>query len=204
MKAIHALIMLATAFTLGGCATGMSEQACLTADWRTVGFEDGVAGKTPSAISYYRNQCADAGVTPDLDEYLAGRTQGLETYCRPANGYRVGERGGQYHGVCDASSESDFLAAFNDGRELYILRRDVNRLERELDRAEETLIALETEIATLTLEAISDGLTPEQRLLLLNQSREATERKQIIEADIITIREELALSRERLQLYAAG
>ncbi len=202
MRAVLTVIMLAAAGILGGCATGMSEQACLTADWRTVGFEDGVAGRQSSTIGSYRTQCADAGVTPDLDQYLVGHTQGLETYCQPSNGYRVGERGGQYHGVCNPEVEAAFLAAYDEGRTLYTLRSDVSRLERQLANAEERLIALEVEIQTLTLEVIRDGLTPEERLALLARAKEADERKEIVEADIVSLREALAISREELQLYA--
>lgn len=203
MKSVFGIIMLGATLLLGGCATGMSDEACLAADWRTVGFEDGVAGKQASAIGYYRNQCADAGVTPDLDAYLDGRQQGLETYCEPANGYRMGERGGAYHGVCDASIEPDFLIAYEDGRELFLLRRDVRRLENQLEDAEETLVSMDIEIQQLTLKVISDGLTPDQRLAILADQAAVSERKKIVEADIIALREELAASRERLNLYAA-
>ena len=44
---------LAAMLALAGCA-GMSEQACLTSDWRTVGFEDGSLGRSEATIGNYR------------------------------------------------------------------------------------------------------------------------------------------------------
>ena len=34
---------------LGGCAT-MSEQECLVSDWRAIGYEDGVQGRSEAVI----------------------------------------------------------------------------------------------------------------------------------------------------------
>ena len=198
MKASIGLALIALTVALAGCATGMSPQACQSADWRTVGFEDGVAGKSPAAIGNYRRSCADAGIAPDLDAYLAGRDDGLLTYCQAANGYTAGERGASYAGVCPPALEPAFLAAYEDGRAVYVLKRDVSRLESELSDALSDLDAIDQEIEVKTLRMIGNGLTPEERLLLLAQTREAEERRKILEEDIAVIREELANSRERL------
>ena len=45
--------ILAIAMLLGGCAT-MSESECLTVDWQTIGFEDGVAGYSGDRIGQHR------------------------------------------------------------------------------------------------------------------------------------------------------
>ena len=42
-------LFLLVVVLVGGCA-GMDKSQCLTADWRTVGFEDGSNGKPESAI----------------------------------------------------------------------------------------------------------------------------------------------------------
>ena len=47
------------------------------ADWRTVGFEDGTAGRSEGGIGRYRQQCSEHGVTPDLESYRAGHAEGL-------------------------------------------------------------------------------------------------------------------------------
>ena len=90
--------MLAVVALLGGCAT-MSESECLTVDWQTVGFEDGVAGYSGDRIGQHRKACAKHGVSPDLVGYQRGREAGLREYCQPANGFRVGSHGGSYAGI---------------------------------------------------------------------------------------------------------
>src|SRR5882672_4511339 len=110
---------------LAGCS-GMSEQACLTSDWRTVGFEDGSVGRSEAAIANYRKQCAEHGVAPDLDAYRAGHADGVQVYCRLGNGFDVGHSGAAYQGVCPASSETDFVAAYNSGHRLYELESAVS------------------------------------------------------------------------------
>ena len=57
MSATRILSLGAVVYLLAGCS-GMSEQACATADWRTVGFEDGTAGRSEGSIGRYRQQCA--------------------------------------------------------------------------------------------------------------------------------------------------
>src|SRR6516162_3490156 len=99
---------------LGGCAS-MSKDECLTVDWRTVGYEDGVAGYPGDRIAQHRKDCAKYGVSTNLELYQQGRDQGLQEYCQPANGYRIGVGGGGYAGVCPANLEPAFLGAFNSG-----------------------------------------------------------------------------------------
>ena len=76
MKSSSLLIALCT-LLLGACAAKMSKDECRTVDWRTVGYEDGVAGQPGDRIGEHRRACAEYGVTPDLTAYLAGRTAGL-------------------------------------------------------------------------------------------------------------------------------
>src|SRR5687768_11835056 len=82
-----------------GCSS-MSRNECLAVDWRTIGYEDGVAGHPGNHIAQHRKACAKHGVRADLSLYQTGREQGLQEYCQPANGYRLGIRGGSYGGVC--------------------------------------------------------------------------------------------------------
>ena len=60
------LKLLATALlalALPGCAT-MDKSECLTVDWRTIGYEDGVAGHSGDCIAQHRKACAKYGVAP--------------------------------------------------------------------------------------------------------------------------------------------
>src|SRR5690242_1789389 len=89
MSANRTMFLCAALLGLAGCA-GMSQQACVSADWRTIGFTDGSLGRSVATIGSYRQQCGEHGVAPDLDAYRAGHAEGVQTYCRASNGFEVG------------------------------------------------------------------------------------------------------------------
>ena len=60
---------------IAGCST-MSADECVTADWRTIGYEDGAAGREVSAISRHRKACAKHGVTAILMRTNRGTAKG--------------------------------------------------------------------------------------------------------------------------------
>ena len=71
-----AIAAMCLALGIAGCAS-MSKNECVMVDWRTIGYEDGVAGRAGDQIGRYRKACADHGVAPDLGAYQAGRAEGL-------------------------------------------------------------------------------------------------------------------------------
>jgi hypothetical protein len=166
MRTGNLVLLTLLAATLAGCA-GMSEQACLSTDWQTVGFEDGVAGRSPATISRYRQSCADYGIAPDLAEYRAGHDAGVRTYCRAGNGFEVGRSGVRYAGVCPADLESEFLAAYNEGRQLYELEAALlavdSQIAARMHRSEE----LAAELVTATSTIVASETTPERRAELM-------------------------------------
>ncbi len=133
--------VIATA-TLSGCAS-LSESECLQANWYAIGMEDGAKGKSLSSLGSHRRACADAGVSPDVDQYTAGRDEGLIQYCTAANGLDAGKRGVSYRGVCPADYELEFLNAYRVGKLIHTVRtemaansRAVTRIEKELGEEE--------------------------------------------------------------------
>jgi hypothetical protein len=124
----RSICLTAVMLGLSGCA-GMSQQACLVSDWRTVGFEDGAAGLSVATIGRYRQACTEHGVSPDLETYRAGHAEGVEIYCRPAQGFEAGRRGAAYQGVCPANLEEEFLPAYNSGRQLFELEAAVRNVD---------------------------------------------------------------------------
>lgn len=145
---------------LAGCASGMSKEECLYADWRAIGYEDGAAGLDAGAISSRRTACADkAKVTPDMEAYLAGREGGLDQFCRPANGFDYGARGGRYAGACQGRDEQGFVAAYEMGLTLYGLTQNFNAASRALANAHADLDSIEHGI-THAQAALVNPLTP--------------------------------------------
>jgi hypothetical protein len=158
--------MILVILSAAGCAT-MDKDECLVADWRLIGFQDGVQGKSPATIGTYRKDCADYHVVPDLDAYQAGRREGLLQYCVPANGYRLGAAGRAYNAVCPAGTERAFHAAYNTGRDIYQARSRVNSTSTLINRKQQAIQSLEADRQDKLAEMIRQGLSSEQRVLLL-------------------------------------
>jgi Protein of unknown function (DUF2799) len=175
--------LVSSLLLLGGCAT-MSEPECLTVDWQTIGFEDGVAGYSGDRIGQHRKACAKHGVSPDLVGYQRGRDAGLREYCQPANGFRVGSHGGSYAGVCPAELDGAFTAAYESGRQLYALesrlsnaRNQIVSKRRELERVEDTIVKK-------TAVIVRSESTGEERAQALVDTKQLAERAGRLKSEI--------------------
>lgn len=195
------LIWIALVFVaLSGCAT-MSGDECMTSDWSTIGYEDGVRGYTADRIGKHRKACAKHGVTPDLAAYQRGREQGLIEYCQPSRGFSIGANGGRYHGVCSVHQEADFLDAYNAGYHLYTLNSSVNRETSAIHAKEHELERIEEEILARELRLISDETSTEGRIALLLELKNLSERTGQLEAEIRQHYEARAHYRAELEHY---
>jgi hypothetical protein len=169
MSAVRAVALCAVAYGLAACS-GMSEQACVSADWRTVGFEDGTAGRSPANIGSYRNACAEHGVAPDLDAYRAGHAEGTQIYCRESNGFAVGHSGAGYQGVCPADLEPAFVAEYNAGRHLYELEAALRQVDSRLASNYRTQENIKKELTTIAAKMVALDTTAEQRVAMVTRS----------------------------------
>lgn len=170
------VILAAAGFALAGCAS-MGKDECLVMDWRTVGYEDGTSGRGIEALANRRKACARHGVMPDLDAYRIGRDEGLQEFCQPDNGFRVGTSGRGYGGVCPAHLVADFTEAYDTGRTLW-------RLENRLSDAVAGIASRRAEIVRIDEILVSSGLivmnensTTEERAQALLNSKTLTERR---------------------------
>jgi hypothetical protein len=186
--------LVVTAFVLAGCAT-LSKEECRMVDWRTVGYEDGVAGRTGDRIGQHRKACADHGVRPDLDAYQAGRAEGLREYCQARNGYRVGLSGAGYGGPCPADLAPGFMAAYDAGRQLYVRRYRVEHADERLTEMRLELAGLQHRIAGLGFSVASTGSGAESRTQDAIHAAHLIERHERLRADI----EQLEKDREQYQ-----
>lgn len=163
------------AYLVAGCS-GMSEQACVASDWRTVGFEDGTVGRSEAGIGRYRQQCAEYGVAPDLEQYRAGHAEGVRVYCRASNGFAVGHGGATYQGVCPADLEAEFVAEYNAGRRLHELESALANVDARIASHYRTQENIKKELADMVVEMAASETTAERRVALVTRSAELGKR----------------------------
>jgi Protein of unknown function (DUF2799) len=189
-RALH-LIVTTITLALSGC-TSMSASECRTVDWQTIGYEDGVAGRSGDYIGQHRKACAKFGVKPDFESYQMGREQGLHEYCQPENGFRVGERGNEYRGICPAALENAFLNAYNSGHHLYNLEARVANAATQLDAARRELNHVEKEIAEKSAAIISGDSSADDRAQALIDTKQLAERAGRLKSDIRQLEQDKA------------
>jgi len=186
---------------LAGCASKMSKDECRTVDWRTVGYEDGVAGQPGDRIGEHRRACAEHGVTPNLDAYLAGRTAGLREYCQPHNAYRAGANGYTYFDTCPADLAPAFVKAYDEGRALYVRERKVTETDELIEQKRREIRRLEDRVAESAFDVIDQNATPEQRTQGVLDTKQAAERIGQLKTEIAQLEQERARYQAELDAY---
>jgi hypothetical protein len=188
---INAGLLLAIA-ALSGCAS-MSSEECVNSDWAAIGYEDGSRGYTTDKFGSRRKACAKHGVTADFKAYgvtadfkayQEGREEGLVEFCQPSRGYNLGASGGTYYGVCDVAMEEEFLDAYRVGAQLHGLRSNVNNANSRIYSKEAELKRTKEKIRAKEAELISDDITTQDRVMLLADLKELSERSGELEAEI--------------------
>ena len=182
----------------------MNESECLATDWRTVGYEDGVAGYSGNRIGQYRKACSKHGVTPDLTQYQSGRDQGLLEFCKSAVGFRVGARGAGYNGVCPANLENDFLTGYQSGQQLHTLRSRVADATDDLHSMRQEYEHIDSDLVRLAAEIIDPAITQEHRAQLLLDTKRLAERKGELKAQIPQAERDLEAASRELDDYRAS
>ena len=153
---------------LSGCAT-MSADQCATADWRALGFEDGSRGETLVKAERRGNACVDHGYIMDQAAYESGRDAGLGLYCTSEIDYSLGESGRSYTGVCVAHDEEEFIAAYQQGLELYAFTSAVSSAGSKLKSAQNRFGELDSELDKYSSGHRDEGLTMEEHNNLVLQ-----------------------------------
>ncbi|CAM5179958.1 DUF2799 domain-containing protein [Alishewanella longhuensis] len=197
-------VLVSVLLTLSGCAT-LDQAGCLNADWRTLGFEDGLKGRNESHIRHYRQDCAKHGVTPDLDSYRAGHYEGSVQFCTAKNGFLQGMENLTYQNSCPAEFTDAFMLGYRDGQSVYQARSTLDNARVELRQLTSDITDLEKQISALNEKLVADGLSREQRVSIrdeLAKSNEALGKAKLtrdeLTAAIIVFQREL----DRLNAYA--
>jgi hypothetical protein len=131
-------LVLAIAALASGCAS-LDKDECRSADWYAIGLEDGARGRPLERLGDHRRACAEYGVAPQTERYVAGREEGLKTFCTYERGFSHGQSGQRYGGGCPAPLAASFQAGYQLGRELHELERRHAEVQRDIVRSKARL-----------------------------------------------------------------
>jgi len=154
---------------LTGCA-GMDRNQCVSANWYAIGLEDGARGQPLERLGTHRRACAEHGIATDAERYVAGRNEGLKSFCTYERGFSHGRGGHAYGGACPAPLAAAFQAGYQRGHELYELHRSLNEVQKQIARSK-----------TLLKEGIPN---PRQRAAEVERLEDLTRESEKLEATI--------------------
>ena len=160
----------AALLAMSGCAS-LSPEQCKQADWRQIGYADGIKGLPGSQIDEHASACASLGIRPNLDLYLQGRQQGLLSYCQPENGFQVGRRGATHiAGDCPVNLRYGFLQQYDLGRQIHALESELSSRRSDL-------------IGKIRSELARSDLPSDRRKSLLDEYNSLVSRKESMVRD---------------------
>ncbi len=197
-RATLSACVLVSGLVVAGCSTTLNKAECRNADWRTIGYEDGARGASAARIGQHREACADHGIVPDLTAYRQGRDEGLRQYCRAQNGFRLGEKGAAYAGVCPADVEPEFQAAYEAGKRLHDASSRVRYTQSRIRNKELQLAQIKRDRQSRQVKLVSPGVSPAPRAELLAETLEAARDQGTIEQEIEELKMDLVEHQEQL------
>jgi hypothetical protein len=183
---------------LSGCAS-MDREECMVADWRAIGFEDGAKGHALSYLGNHRKACAEYGVTPDMERYEQGRLAGLQEYCTPINGFKLGKAGDQLNPVCKPPFADEFKQAWSQGIEIFNANTELRKSERVLNKHQKYMSTLQQQIDDTEAELIKDGISSKRRKSLLEELKALGAEREDAESELSYLRDKVDENRDYLE-----
>ena len=169
---LRLLVIAAACALLASCAS-MDRGECLSANWYAIGLEDGARGQPLERLGQHRRACAEHRVAPDAERYMAGRDEGLKTFCTYERGFSHGRGGQSYAGGCPAAMAASFQSGYQLGRELYDLHRRRAEVDSQMNR---------------TKAMLRDGLpNPRQRAAEIERLEDLTRESEQLESKIAAL-----------------
>jgi hypothetical protein len=194
------LALTTTLLLLGGCASGgsVSQNQCIASDWQTLGYRDGVSGYRSSRLLKHQDACVEHGIVPDRGGYMLGWEQGAREFCEPNNAFAMGERGAGHNNICPSDQRDTFLAAYAEGRTLYLARVEVANLEHKISQRQGRLEHLKSEIVASATDQLNPMLTPGERIELLAYTNRLRDEKLNLQHEMPSLHRELDSARAEL------
>ncbi|NRA17251.1 MAG: DUF2799 domain-containing protein [Oceanospirillaceae bacterium] len=134
------LLSVSVVIFLTGCAS-MNQFECISADWSKVGYENALSGKKGNYVAKHTEACAEYAITPQFSEYRRGWDQGIKKFCTAQFAWDYASDGRYYHDSCSAETEAVFIPAYKLAKKVREKERDIVRLNTDLDKLFDDLIA---------------------------------------------------------------
>jgi chromosome segregation ATPase len=99
--------------------------------------------------------------------------------------------------------EADFVDAYNSGHQLYTLRSRVNSANSQINSKKHELDNTNDQIRSAQAQLIGADTSIEERVLLLGDLKELSERTGQLDAEIAQLIEERAITQQQLAAYQA-
>jgi len=193
------LALFILALMLGGCAS-LSPEQCTHANWRQIGYADGVKGLSGAQIDEHARACAPQGIRPNLDAYLAGRSQGLVSFCQPQNGFALGRRGvSQVISDCPDNLKWAFEDEFNQGRQVHAIESELHTRRNQLNDTRHRIRHNEERINEIRSELARRDLNNERRTTLLNEYNRLIDQKEPLMRTSLDLEAQVDHQQKRLQ-----
>lgn len=184
--------LLSGSLLLAGCASrSLSEHQCLAGDWQTVGERDGAQGLPATHVLVHQNACGRHQIVPDSTAYRQGWARGVKRFCTEDNGYQLGLSGRANPNICPDTLARAHQQAYFDGRELYLARAEVRRLEAEIERMETRRGKIDTEILASAAAQADPVLSPTDRLALIERTRTLLAERETLDTELPVLRSAL-------------
>ena len=135
---------------------------------------------------------------PDRTGYMIGWEQGAVEFCEPNNAFEMGERGAGHNNICPPGMRDEFLAAYREGRSLYLARVAVRNLENTIHQSEARLEHVKAEIVSSATDQLNPVLTAAERIELLAYTNRLRDEQHDIEHELPSMYAELDAKRAEL------
>jgi hypothetical protein len=127
--------LLVLAVLIAACAApSKTMQDCKKANWTGRGDVAGFEGQAKESAWKVGNAvCAEVGASGDKSDFMQGWERGNARYCEPRNALVLGRQVREYTGVCSGPLVATWLKAYEHGRLISDVDRDISRIESELN-----------------------------------------------------------------------
>lgn len=140
-----------------GCATTLTKNECLEANWYEIGRIDGSNGEPRAKFQEHVEACSRYNVHVGREAYYRGRDHGLKIYCTKDRGFDLGILGKKYNTTCPKDLQSEFHDGYTKGKEFYTSELKLSQLKQRMQ-------ILEGQMVTKNQQLHSSDIRNEERI----------------------------------------